>query len=98
MVHKENKELLKIIESDYFKQRYNFCRLIGKGGFGLVIEAKSKDDPQTSIAVKMIKSGKPGSSLEQYVKRELKVHAAVKHANIVSFIGVAGCLLVQTIT
>jgi serine/threonine protein kinase len=90
MVHKDNKELLSIIESEYFKQRYIFCRMIGKGGFGLVIEARLKDDPRASIAVKMIKSGKPGSTLEQYVKRELKVHAAVKHVNIVGFIGVAG--------
>lgn len=88
MVLNENKELLKFIETAYFKDRYVFSRLIGKGGFGLVIEARSKEDPSVPIAVKMIKSGKKGSTLEQYVKRELKVHAAVKHKNVVSFLGV----------
>lgn len=95
MTHKENKELLKFIETSYFQERYEFCRLIGRGGFGLVIKARSKIEQGAPIAVKMIKSGKKGSTLEQYVKRELKVHANVKHKNIVSFLGVNSHSAVQ---
>jgi serine/threonine protein kinase len=88
MTHKENKELLGLIETEYFKQRYLFSRLIGRGGFGVVIEARPLETPEKTIAVKMIKSGKQFSRLEHYVKSEVKIHGSVSHPNIVNFLGV----------
>ena len=88
MSHKENKELLALIENDYFKQRYQFNRLIGKGGFGIVIEARPLENLEKVIAVKMIKSGKKNSKYEHYVKSEIRIHGSVSHPNIVEFYGV----------
>lgn len=88
MTHKENKELLSLIETDYFRQRFVFSRLIGRGGFGIVIEARPIENPEKTIAVKMIRSGKQFSRLEHYIRSEVKIHGSVSHPHIVNFIGV----------
>lgn len=85
MTHKQNRELLTIIEDDCFKASYIFSRLIGKGGFGLVIEASSTDNPGNNFAVKIVKSGRHHPRLDLYTKNEVRIHGSLNHPNIVRF-------------
>lgn len=58
---------------------------LGKGGFGIVYQAKWQSAP-VPVALKKIKG--PAVQSED-LKREAKIHAKLRHPNIVTFYGVA---------
>jgi serine/threonine protein kinase len=68
------------LPSSRFQGYFTFVRLIGKGGFGSVIEAKNKLDGM-SYALKKIKFKATPNMLEQ-VLREVRTLARLEHKNV----------------
>jgi serine/threonine protein kinase len=91
MLYDKNKEVLKYIETEFFQSRYTFGKYIGRGGFGFVVEGRTKERPYGQMAIKMIKMRKQSSSFEGYVKKEIAIHSKAAHPNIVKLLGVVLC-------
>lgn len=67
----------------YFHSSFDIARCIGKGGFGVVFEAKHKLD-DCHYAIKRINLKKYGRSLQQAL-REAKALATCEHEHIVRY-------------
>ena len=89
------KDLPKYLESDYFQHRYVFRRVIGKGGFGLVLEVESLERNREVIALKIIRCGEKESFIIKYVNSEITIHGKIDHPNVVKFLGVPFDNIVQ---
>ena len=82
------KELLRLSDTAYFKERYLFNRYLGRGGFGIVFEGRLISMMDKPMAVKVVKCSAKKSSLDRYVRSEIGVHSKLAHPNIVEFFGV----------
>ncbi|XP_049636619.1 serine/threonine-protein kinase 33 [Suncus etruscus] len=61
---------------------YTFGRILGKGSFGLVIEATDKEKG-TKWAIKKVNKEKAGSSAVKLLEREVTILKSVKHEHII---------------
>lgn len=61
---------------------YTFGRILGKGSFGLVIEATEKET-ETKWAIKKVNKEKAGSSAVKLLEREVSILKSVKHEHII---------------
>ena len=63
---------------------YNFHRVLGSGGFGIVKLASLKSNPNKMIAVKMVERAKLRDK-EYMLLRELDILKTLDHPNIIKF-------------
>ncbi|XP_008005870.3 serine/threonine-protein kinase 33 isoform X3 [Chlorocebus sabaeus] len=61
---------------------YTFGRILGKGSFGMVIEATDKET-ETKWAIKKVNKEKAGSSAVKLLEREVNILKSVKHEHII---------------
>ncbi|PNI79467.1 STK33 isoform 4, partial [Pan troglodytes] len=61
---------------------YTFGRILGKGSFGMVIEATDKET-ETKWAIKKVNKVKAGSSAVKLLEREVNILKSVKHEHII---------------
>ncbi|XP_032497335.1 serine/threonine-protein kinase 33 isoform X2 [Phocoena sinus] len=61
---------------------YTFGRILGKGSFGMVIEAIDKET-ETKWAIKKVSKEKAGSSAVKLLEREVTILKSVKHEHII---------------
>ncbi|XP_054438348.1 serine/threonine-protein kinase 33 isoform X2 [Pteronotus mesoamericanus] len=61
---------------------YTFGRILGKGSFGMVIEATDKE-ADTKWAIKKVNKEKAGSSAVKLLEREVNILKIVKHEHII---------------
>ncbi|KAK1335960.1 hypothetical protein QTO34_003760 [Cnephaeus nilssonii] len=61
---------------------YTFGRILGKGSFGVVIEAINKET-ETKWAIKKVNKEKAGSSAVKLLEREVNILKSVKHEHII---------------
>ncbi|XP_045681565.1 serine/threonine-protein kinase 33 isoform X1 [Phyllostomus hastatus] len=61
---------------------YTFGRVLGKGSFGMVIEATDKET-ETKWAIKKVNKEKAGSSAVKLLEREVNILKIVKHEHII---------------
>ncbi|XP_035121599.1 serine/threonine-protein kinase 33 isoform X1 [Callithrix jacchus] len=61
---------------------YTFGRILGKGSFGMVIEAADKET-ETKWAIKKVNKEKAGSSAVKLLEREVNILKSVKHEHII---------------
>ncbi|XP_036906032.1 serine/threonine-protein kinase 33 isoform X1 [Sturnira hondurensis] len=61
---------------------YTFGRILGKGSFGMVIEATDKET-ETKWAIKKVNKEKAGSSAVKLLEREVNILKIVKHEHII---------------
>ncbi|XP_033260459.1 serine/threonine-protein kinase 33 [Orcinus orca] len=61
---------------------YTFGRILGKGSFGMVIEAIDKET-ETKWAIKRVSKEKAGSSAVKLLEREVTILKSVKHKHII---------------
>ena len=60
---------------------------MGKGGFAKCYEFNQVDNPNVTLAAKIIlKSSLQRSRAKQKLMSEIKIHRSVKHANVAQFI------------
>ncbi|XP_008052769.1 serine/threonine-protein kinase 33 [Carlito syrichta] len=61
---------------------YTFGRILGRGSFGMVIEATDKET-ETKWAIKKVNKEKAGSSAVKLLEREVNILKSVKHEHII---------------
>nr|KAF6439154.1 serine/threonine kinase 33 [Molossus molossus] len=61
---------------------YTFGRILGKGSFGVVIEATNKET-ETKWAIKKVNKEKAGSSAVKLLEREVDILKSVRHEHII---------------
>ncbi|PNJ24701.1 STK33 isoform 6, partial [Pongo abelii] len=61
---------------------YTFGRILGKGSFGMVIEATDRET-ETKWAIKKVNKEKAGSSAVKLLEREVNILKSVKHEHII---------------
>ncbi|XP_060033203.1 serine/threonine-protein kinase 33 isoform X1 [Erinaceus europaeus] len=64
------------------REIYTFGRILGKGSFGMVIEATDKET-ETKWAIKKVNKDKAGSTAVRLLEREVSILKSVKHEHII---------------
>ncbi|XP_054098013.1 serine/threonine-protein kinase 33 isoform X3 [Callithrix jacchus] len=79
---KKEKDINRDITSGKDLEIYTFGRILGKGSFGMVIEAADKET-ETKWAIKKVNKEKAGSSAVKLLEREVNILKSVKHEHII---------------
>ncbi len=74
----------KALESDAFKAKYRFIKVIGKGSFGEAVLARSKQDNKRYV-VKTIESATMSQKEKNDIQKEISILSGLNHPNIVRF-------------
>lgn len=64
---------------------YRVVRILGEGGMGVVYEAE-QESPRRSVAIKVLRSGTDGSSLERRFEHEAHILGRLSHPGIAQII------------
>lgn len=67
---------------------YQLLEKLGQGGMGLVYKAARLDDPNSFVAVKVMRGMVPNQLMFERFQQEAEVMARLRHTNIASFIEV----------
>ncbi|KAM6158506.1 serine/threonine-protein kinase 33 [Rhynchocyon petersi] len=73
---------IRIDDGPAIQEFYTFGRVLGQGGFGMVIEATEKET-DTKWAIKKVNKDKAGSSAVKLLEREVNILKSVKHEHII---------------
>jgi serine/threonine protein kinase len=74
----------KALESEAFKAKYRFIKVIGKGSFGEAVLARSKADNKRYV-VKSIESATMSQKEKNDIQKEISILSGLNHPNIVRF-------------
>lgn len=66
--------------------RYELVREIGRGGFGVVWEARDRDDDGRLVAFKAVRAGQVAKDREERLVREAELAARLSHPSIVTLL------------
>ncbi len=71
--------------------RYELVREIGRGGFGVVWEARDRDADGRLVAFKAVRAGPLAKDREERLVREAELAARLSHPNIVTLLDAGRC-------